>query len=397
MNLWMGSSCQSKKNQSINKPVDLNKAREFVSSEVRFQCIVRLARRRALDAKVFGALFERPPLGLGELVRASCVIVVSRVVIGGVVIVVVLHGAEVIHQPGCRRVVRLVPAVAAVGGRVPLHSAPPLRSPVSREAFRSPVSRVPLRSPVSRVPLQSPISRVPLRSPVSRVPLLPPLRGGVSQEVAVLRGSVVGPAAPGEGQGIPVVVVDGGALGGRGLHDSPGGPRRVLEEPALVELALGRDGEEAAVIALPLRCAVPVRPAVHRLGPPAVGRRGPLARRRAVEGAAAPPPTPPVQGGAAARELPPPELRGGGGGLLPRAVFPQSLQEFGDAALRLGLLDFAAPALLVAAVVRRRPSGGALTVIVIPGVMMVGVKLPASVVHLIGPVPVSAALSLLLA
>lgn len=77
-----------------------------------------------------------------------------------------------------------------------------------------------------------------------------------------------------------------------------------------------------------------------------------------------------------------------GRSLLPRAVFPQSLKEFGDATLRLGLFDLATSAPLVAiatavTVVWRLLSGGTWTVIVVPGVMMVGVKLTALVVHLI--------------
>ena len=148
-------------------------------------------------------------------------------------------------------------------------------------------------------------------------------------------------------------------------------------------------------------------PAVHRLGPPTIGRRGALLGWWAVKGAAALRAKPPIQSRTAAWELTPPQLLGSCS-LLPRAVFPQSLKEFRDAALRLRLFDFAASVLFVATstavtVVWRLLCGGTLTVIVIPGVMMVGVKLPALVVHLIWPspvpvpVPVSATRSLLLA
>lgn len=227
-----------------------------MSSEVCFQCMERSfaqAEERvargvkgisALDAEVFGAVFVQPSLRLWELVWtvAYSIIVMARVVVGSVVVCsVVLHHAVVVLQSGRCCIVQLIAAVVAVRGRVPLHSVSSLRCPIHP------------------------------------VPLLPPLRGRVSHEVAVLRAPVVR-ATPGERQGVAVAV---GALRGSVFPDPPG-RLRVLREPAFVEFALGGDCEETAVIVLPLRCAFPVRPLgppVHRLGPPAIGRRGTLSGR----------------------------------------------------------------------------------------------------------------------
>lgn len=218
-------------------------------------------------------------------------------------------------------------------------------------------------------------------------------------------------AAPGkrrQGGGVPVVVVGGGgALRGRRLSSSTGRVR-VFEEPPLVEAALGGDCQEPAVVVaaatLPLGRALTVgslRPPVHGLGSPPVGGRAPLAGRRAVQGASALLTELPVQNGTAGQLSPSQFL--GDGGLFSRAVLPQSLEQFGDAALRVGFLDLAAAALLAAAVIWRvLLSRGTLTVIFVPGVMMVGAKLLALVVHVIKPslvpvpVPVSATRSLLL-
>lgn len=202
----------------------------------------------ALDAEVFRAVFVQPSLRLWELVWtvAYSVIVRAHVVAGSIVVcTVVLHHAVVVLQSGRCCIVQLVAAVVAVRGRVPLRSVSSLRCPIG---------------------------------PI-------PLRGRVSQEVAVLCASVVR-AAPGKRQGVAVAV---GALRGSGFPEPPG-RLRVLQEPAFVELALGGDCEETSVIVFPLRCAFPVRPLgppVHRLGPPAIGRRGTLSGRRAVKGATA--------------------------------------------------------------------------------------------------------------
>lgn len=220
-------------------------------------------------------------------------------------------------------------------------------------------------------------------------------------------------AAPGKGRqggGVPVVVVvggggDGGAL--RGPH-LPGSTRRVrvLEEPPLVEASLGGDCQEPAVVVatLPLGRAITVgslRPPVHGLGSPAVRGRAPLVSGRAVQGASALSTELPIQNGTAGKLSPSQFLRCGG--FFPRAVLPQSLEQFGDATFRVGFLDLAATAPLVAAVIWRvLLSRGTLTVIFVPGVMMVGAKLLALVVHVIKPslvpvpVPISASRSLLL-
>lgn len=199
----------------------------------------------ALDAEVFRAVFVKPSLRLRQLVWtvAYSFVVVARVVVVGSIVVcsVVLHHAVVVLQSGRCCIVQLVAAVVAVGGRVPLHSVSSLRCAVGP------------------------------------IPLLPPLRGRVSQEVAVLCGSVIR-AAPGDRQGVPIAV---GPLRGSGVSGPPS-CLRVLQEPAFVELVLGGDCEEASVVVLPLRCAIPVRPlgpAVHRLGPPTIGRRGALSGR----------------------------------------------------------------------------------------------------------------------
>lgn len=210
-----------------------------------------------------------------------------------------------------------------------------------------------------------------------------------------------------QGGGVPVVVVvGGGALRGHRLSGSTGRVR-VLEEPPLVKAALGGDGQEPAIVVaatLPLGRALTVGslcPPVHGLGSPAVWGRAPLAVRRVVQGALALPTELPIQNGTAGKLSPSQFL--GDGSLFSRAVLPQSLKQFGDAALRVGFLDLAAAALLVAAVIWRvLLSRGTLTVIFVPGVMMVGAKLLALVVHVIKPslvpvpVPVSATRSLLL-
>lgn len=126
----------------------------------------------ALDAEVFGAFFVQPSLGLRELVQAaaSCIIFMACVVVGRTVVCsIVLRYAVVVLQSGCGCIVQLIPAVVAVRGRIPLHLLPSLWCPIHKMS------------------------------------LLPPLWGKVSQEVAILHGSIIC-TAPGKRQGIPVDV-----------------------------------------------------------------------------------------------------------------------------------------------------------------------------------------------
>lgn len=79
------------------------------------------------DAEVLWALFVQPPLGFRQLVGAVAHSRCRRIV---VIRSVVLHHAVVVLQPARSRIVQLVPAVVAVGGRVPLGSVAPVRCPV---------------------------------------------------------------------------------------------------------------------------------------------------------------------------------------------------------------------------------------------------------------------------
>lgn len=80
-----------------------------------------------LDAEVLRAVFVQPPLGLRQLAGAVAHLRRFRRVV--VVRGVVLHHIVVL-QPARSRIVQLVPAVVAVGGRVPLGSVAPIRCPV---------------------------------------------------------------------------------------------------------------------------------------------------------------------------------------------------------------------------------------------------------------------------